>query len=87
MINCLGSRLWKCLQRLLEFSIFFIIHLVSLVNFLYNLLDRMTSHGGVRVLSYFEIFLGKIRNDVLMIILDGVIVGSSYCAATQVFLW
>ena len=29
---------------------------------------------------------GKIRNDVLMIILDGVIVGSSYCAATQVFL-
>ena len=28
------------------------------MNLLYNLLERMTSHGGVRVLSYFEIFLG-----------------------------
>ena len=27
------------------------------MNLLYNLLERMTSHGGVRVLSYFEIFL------------------------------
>ena len=27
------------------------------MNLLYNLLERMTSHGGVRVLSHFEIFL------------------------------
>ena len=29
------------------------------MNLLYNLLERMTSHGGVRVLSHFEISLGQ----------------------------
>ena len=40
------------------------------MNLLYNLLERMTSHGGVRVLSHFEILLVELSLALLFNVFD-----------------